>query len=141
MSVQPTSPDPEEKDDSDADASGPKAAAREETEPLTIWQRATYRWTAITAVMAIFLVLYTQHPYYEGGQFNQWRSVYPVAFMAWLVFGLVYCRKTLEKFSQRRFVMRDGGLHLVMLAKHGFKTRIDRLSKGWRVVSVNQRVA
>lgn len=110
----------------------PREPKKEPKEPLTIWQRATYRWTAITAVMAALLVLYTQHPYYEGGQFNQWRSVYPVAFMAWLVFGVLYCKATLEKFKDRRYVMRDGGLHLVMLAKVGFKDVLTR-NQWWLV--------
>lgn len=146
MSVQPTTPDTDEEGIEDsgeksAEASGPKATrtATEDKEPLTAWQRATYRWTAITAVMALFLVLYTQHPYYEGGQFNQWRSVYPVAFMAWLLFGLFYCKKTLEKFSQRRYVMRDGGLHLVMLAKHGFKDSLT--TRQWRIVALTSLAA
>lgn len=147
MSVQPTTPEAEETEDSgekSAEGSGPKATAtpkdgKENKEPLTVWQRATYRWTAITAVMALFLVLYTQHPYYEGGQFNQWRSVFPVAFMAWLVFGLIYCKKTLEKFSARRYVMRDGGLHLVMLAKVGFKDSLSSLQ--WRIVMVTGAIA
>jgi protein-S-isoprenylcysteine O-methyltransferase Ste14 len=135
VSVQPTPPDPEAEETSDEEKPRSEKTEKvpEAKEPLTVWQRATYRWTAITAVMALFLVLYTQHPYYEGGQFNQWRSVYPVAFMAWLVFGLVYCKRTIEKFSERRYVMRDGGLHLVMLAKHGFKNVLTTLQ--WRVVT------
>ena len=83
----------------------------------TLWQRATYRWTAITAVMATLLVIYTQHPYYKGGQFTPWRSYYPVAFVIWLVVGLFYVRATLEKFKGMRFAMRDGGLHLLILGK------------------------
>lgn len=83
----------------------------------TIWQRATYRWTAITAVMAALLVLYTQHPYYQNGQFTPWRTVYPPAFVIWLALGLLYCKATLEKFQGQRYMMRDGGLHLVMLGK------------------------
>ncbi len=103
-------------------------------EPPTIWQRATYRWTAITAVMAALLVLYTQHPYYGNAQFAPWRSVYPVAFVLWLAFGLFYVKATLEKFHQRRYVVRDGGLHLLMLAKVGFE---DVLSRGqWRAVTL-----
>lgn len=142
MSVQPTTTPPDDEDERSDEESGPKPAAssgstsatKPAREPLTIWQRATYRWTAITAVMAAMLILYTQHPYYEGGQFAQWRSVFPVAFMGWLVFGLVYCKATLEKFHQRRFVMRDGGLHLVMLGKVGFR---DALTRGqWTTVAV-----
>ncbi len=83
----------------------------------TLWQRATYRWTAITAVMAALLVLYTQHPYYKGGQFAPWRSYYPVAFVIWLALGLFYVRATLEKFKGMRYAMRDGGLHLLILAQ------------------------
>jgi protein-S-isoprenylcysteine O-methyltransferase Ste14 len=130
----------EESREDDAEADPPAESGDDERaekkpakEPLTIWQRATYRWTAITALMAALLVLYTQHPYYEGGQFNQWRSVYPVAFMGWLLFGLFYCKATLEKFKERRYVMRDGGLHLVMLAKHGLKDVLTKTQ--WMVVA------
>jgi hypothetical protein len=83
----------------------------------TIWQRATYRWTAITTVMAAMLVLYTQHPYYLGNQFAPFRSVYTPAFVLWLVLGLFYVKATLEKFKGNRYVVRDGGLHLILLAK------------------------
>jgi protein-S-isoprenylcysteine O-methyltransferase Ste14 len=83
----------------------------------TLWQRATYRWTAITAVMAVLLVLYTQHPYYKGGQFAPWRSYYPIAFVVWLALGLPYVKATLEKFAGMRYAMRDGGLHLLILGR------------------------
>ena len=85
--------------------------------PPTIWQRATYRWTAITAVMAMLLVIYTQHPYYLGAQFAPFRSVYTPAFVLWLVLGLFYCKATLQKFKGMRYTMRDGGLHLLIVAR------------------------
>lgn len=117
-----------------APVSEEKPSPRGGREAPTIWQRATYRWTAITAVMAALLVLYTQHPYYGSAQFAPWRSVYPVAFVLWLAFGLFYVKATIEKFHQRRYVVRDGGLHLLMLAKVGFK---DVLSRGqWRLVTL-----
>jgi len=93
----------------------PKASVRKP--PPTIWQRATYRWTAITAVMAAMLVLYTQHPYYLGNQFAPFRSVYTPAFVIWLVLGLFYVKATLEKFKGTRYTVRDGGLHLILIAK------------------------
>jgi protein-S-isoprenylcysteine O-methyltransferase Ste14 len=93
----------------------PKVSARKPA--ATIWQRATYRWTAITSVMAAMLVLYTQHPYYLGNQFAPFRSVYTPAFVLWLVLGLFYVKATLEKFKGTRYVVRDGGLHLILLAK------------------------
>lgn len=99
----------------------------------TIWQRATYRWTAITAVMATLLVLYTQHPYYQNGQFTPWRSIYPPAFVIWLALGLFYCKATLEKFQGQRYMMRDGGLHLVMLGKILFAGPF-RTGRVWLVV-------
>jgi steroid 5-alpha reductase family enzyme len=83
----------------------------------TIWQRATYRWTAITAVMAMLLVVYTQHPYYLGAQFAPFRSVYTPWFVLWLVVGLFYVKATLEKFKGMRYTMRDSGLHLLIVAK------------------------
>ena len=114
---------PESEDDDLPDPPGPPArkAPSGETpkrEPApTLWQRATYRWTAITAIMAVLLVLYTQHPYYKNGQFAPWRSYYPVAFVIWLAVGLFYVRATLEKFKGMRYAMRDGGLHLLLLAR------------------------
>jgi protein-S-isoprenylcysteine O-methyltransferase Ste14 len=85
--------------------------------PATIWQRATYRWTAITTVMAAMLVIYTQHPYYLGNQFAPFRSVYTPAFVLWLALGLFYVKATLERFQGTRYMVRDGGLHLLILAK------------------------
>lgn len=109
------------------------------SEAPSIWQRATYRWTAVTAVMAVLLVLYTQHPYYRGGQFAPWRSLYPVAFVIWLAVGLFYVKATLERFHQRRYVVRDGALHLILLAKVGFR---DVLGRGhWYAVATGALVA
>ena len=95
----------------------------------TLWQRATYRWTAITAVMAVLLVIYTQHPYYKSGQFAPWRSYYPIAFVVWLVVGLPYVRATLEKFKGMRYAMRDGGLHLLILGKAIQQGRFWKMAK------------
>lgn len=106
-----------------------KAAPRAPRKPApTIWQRATYRWTAITAVMAALLVLYTQHPYYQNNQFTPWRTIYPPAFVVWLTLGIFYCKATLEKFQGTRYTVRDGGLHLLILAK-AFRDK-----RFWRVV-------
>ena len=96
----------------------------------TIWQRATYRWTAITAVMAMLLVVYTQHPYYLGAQFAPFRSVYTPAFVIWLVVGLFYVKATLEKFKGMRYTMRDGGLHLLIVAK---SFRIDPFTRPQKI--------
>lgn len=102
--------------------------------PPTLLQRAVYRWSAVTTVLAAFFLLYTQHPYYLGGQFAPWRSVFPTAFALWLVFGFSYVKATLARFSERRYVMRDGALHLLLLAKVGYR---DVLSRGqWRAVTV-----
>lgn len=93
------------------------AAARHRKPPATLWQRATYRWTAITAVMAVLLLVYTQHPYYLGNQFAPFRPFYTAAFVLWLALGLFYVRATLQKFKGTRYTVRDGGLHLLLLAK------------------------
>jgi hypothetical protein len=94
----------------------------------TLWQRVIYRWTAITAVMATLLVLYSQHPYYKGNQFAPWRAYYPTAFVLWLAFGIFYVRATLKRFAETRYVMRDGGLHLFVLGN------ALRRRQFWRVV-------
>ena len=104
----------------------PKSSVRKP--PPTIWQRATYRWTAITAVMAAMLVLYTQHPYYLGNQFAPFRSVYTPAFVLWLVLGLFYVKATLEKFKGTRYTVRDSGLHLLLLAKAFSQKRFWRMA-------------
>jgi len=93
------------------------AQPRPRKAPPTLWQRAAYRWTAITAVMATLLLLYTQHPYYQGNQFTPFRTVYPAAFVLWLALGLFYCKATVAKFGTPRYAVRDGGLHLVLLAR------------------------
>lgn len=100
----------------------------------TIWQRATYRWTAITIVMAALLILYTYHPYYRNQQFTPFKTIYPPAFVLWLVFGLFYVKATLEKFSERRFTMRDSGLHLVALGKAAFEDVLSRAQ--WSAVTL-----
>lgn len=99
----------------------------------TIWQRATYRWTAITTVMAALLVMYTQHPYYHNQQFTPFKTIYPPAFVLWLVLGIFYVKETLLKFSGQRYMMRDSGLHLVMLAKAWQNKRFWRVAKNRRV--------
>ena len=102
----------------------------EPRKPPTLWQRATYRWTDITAVMAILLIVYTQHPYYLGAQFAPFRSVYTPAFVIWLVFGLFYVKATLQKFQGTRYTMRDGGLHLLLVAK---SFRIDPFTRAQKI--------
>jgi protein-S-isoprenylcysteine O-methyltransferase Ste14 len=116
--------------DEPARASAPK---RERKPQPTLWQRATYRWTAITAVMATLLVIYTQHPYYQSGQFAPWRPFFTAAFIGWLALGLFYVRATLERFKGMRYTMRDGGLHLLLLAKAWQNGRFWRTAKNRRV--------
>jgi protein-S-isoprenylcysteine O-methyltransferase Ste14 len=103
------------------------AGAARAKKPPTIWQRATYRWAAVTVVMAALLVLYTYHPYYKNQQFTPFKTIFPPAFVLWLVFGLFYVKATLEKFHERRYVLRDGALHLLLIAKVGFEDTLSRL--------------
>jgi protein-S-isoprenylcysteine O-methyltransferase Ste14 len=100
----------------------------------TIWQRATYRWTAVTVVMAALLLLYSYHPYYKNQQFTPFKTIFPPAFVLWLGLGLFYVRATLEKFSERRYTMRDGGLHLLLLAKVAFEDVLSRAQ--WYAVAI-----
>ncbi len=83
--------------------------------------------------MAILWVLYTQHPYYRGNQFAPFRSFYPCVLALWLAFGLFYVRVTLQKFSGMRFTVRDGGLHLLLLAKALKNRRFWKTAKTARV--------
>jgi hypothetical protein len=111
--------------------SGTRPSVRRE--PPTVWQRATYRWTAVTAVMATLLVLYTQHPYYQGATFAPWRPFYTTAFFVWLALGVFYVKATMLKFHERRYVMRDGALHLILLARAWQERRFWRVAKNPRV--------
>ena len=124
--------DPKPSDDSAYRGAQPSGRAGRKPAP-TIWQRATYRWTAITTVMAALLVIYTQHPYYQNQQFAPFRPYYTGAFILWLVLGLPYCKVTLEKFGARRYQVRDGGLHLIMLAKAFQEKKFWRRAKNPRV--------
>jgi protein-S-isoprenylcysteine O-methyltransferase Ste14 len=99
----------------------------------TVWQRATYRWVAVTVVMATLLILYTQHPYYRNQQVAPFRTIYPPAFFVWLCVGLFYVKATLEKFSAFRYTMRDSGLHLLMLGRAFQQKRFWRIAKNRRV--------
>jgi hypothetical protein len=111
----------------------PMRRSSQSTKPApTIWQRTIYRWTAITVVMAVLLVLWTYHPYYKNQQFTPFKTVYPVAFVVWLCVGLFYVKATIEKFSERRYLMRDSGLHLVMLGKRGWVDVLSPLQ--WRIL-------
>lgn len=105
---------------------GAQPGGKKDAKPATIWQRATYRWVAITVVMAALLVMYTQHPYYRNQQFAPFRTLYPPAFFLWLCLGLFYVKATLQKFSERRYVVRDSGLHLILIAKVAFKDVLSR---------------
>lgn len=127
-------PEDDARDSDEAASSAPRTKANAKAKPQpNIWQRAVYRWTAITCVMSVLLVIYTQHPYYKNGQFAPWRSLFPTAFVLWLALGILYCKATLEKFSERRYVMRDGGLHLLLLAKAFQQRRFWRVAKNRRV--------
>lgn len=40
-----------------------------------MWTRAIQRWIGVTAVLAVLLILYTQHPYWRNnGDFARWRA-------------------------------------------------------------------
>jgi protein-S-isoprenylcysteine O-methyltransferase Ste14 len=106
---------------------GPQPGGKRGGTTVSIWHRATYRWVAITVVMAALLVLYTQHPYYRNNQnFQPFRTIFPTAFFLWLALGLFYVKATIERFSERRYVFRDSGLHLLLLAKVGFVNSLSR---------------
>jgi len=102
-------------------------------EKQTLGQRATARWTAISLVMVVLLIWYTQHPYYRAQNFTPFRTLYPIAFGAWLAFGIFYCKATLEKFHERRYLMRDGGLHLILLGKALLEKKFWRRAKNPRL--------
>lgn len=98
-----------------------------------VWWRAGVRWFAISVVLAAFYVLLSMHPYWKNGQFSTFRSFFPAAFALWLALGLFYCKATLERFSERRYVLRDSGLHLVLLARAWMERRFWRVAKNRRI--------
>jgi hypothetical protein len=118
-------------DDSTSPSRPPAERARKPAP--TLWQRATYRWTAISAVMGALLVIYTNHPYYLGAQFAPFRPFYTLAFVLWLALGLFYVRATLKKFTGTRYMVRDGGLHLLLLAKALQRKRFWKTAKKPRI--------
>ncbi|MFO0737856.1 MAG: isoprenylcysteine carboxylmethyltransferase family protein [Labilithrix sp.] len=125
--------DDDDDDESDDDDIPPKGDGKDHDGPWvpkvrgTMWNRATQRWIAVTAVLAFFLILYTQHPYYKhNGQFSPWRTIFPPAFFVWLALGVFYMKATLERWNAMRYLMRDGALHILILTR-AFQTR-----KFWR---------
>lgn len=101
--------------------------------------RAAFRWLALGVVLALLWVLYFQHPYYRGGQFTPWRSLYPFLCGLWAVFGLPYTIATLRKYEQKKvraFWMSESALHWMVIARAfwGSKkyTRLDRREGGPR---------
>ena len=113
---------------------GSSPGGRAKGKRATVWQRATYRWTAITVVLAALLVLYSYHPYYKNQQFTPFKTVFPPAFVLWLGFGLLYVKATAREVLRAANTMRDSGLHLVALGKAAFE---DVLTRGqWYAVSL-----
>jgi protein-S-isoprenylcysteine O-methyltransferase Ste14 len=112
---------------------GSQPGGRAKGKNPSIWQRATYRWVAVTVVMAALLVMYTQHPYYRNQQFTPFKTIYPPAFFIWLTVGVFYVKATLEKFSGMRYMMRDSALHLLILARAWQNHRFWRVAKNRRV--------
>ncbi|HVJ90007.1 MAG TPA: hypothetical protein VM580_09395, partial [Labilithrix sp.] len=105
---------------------GASLGRRSQGKGATLMARATYRWTAITVVLAALLFLYSYHPYYRGTLFTPFKTIFPPAFLLWLLFGLSYIKATLGKFSEGRYMMRDSGHHLVQLAKVGYANVLSR---------------
>ncbi|MCA9586592.1 MAG: DUF1295 domain-containing protein [Myxococcales bacterium] len=101
----------------------------------SLWQRAVYRWAAVLTVMSALLLLYTRHPYYLNNMFAPFRPFYIAAYALWLSLGIFYVRATLLKFKGRRYDMRDGGLHLLIMGKALWYDR----PKFWRLLK-NKRI-
>lgn len=98
-----------------------------------IWWRAALRWFAVTAVLSALYLLFFHHPYYRGQQFAPFKAVYKPAFAVWACLGLFYIKVTLERFPALRFTMRDGPLHLLLLARAAQEGRFWRVAKNRRV--------
>jgi hypothetical protein len=80
-----------------------------------------------------WFVVYSAHPYYKGQQFSAFKTVYPAVVVTWLTFGLFYAKATVARFADRRFVMRDPALHLLLLGKALSKGKFWRTAKNRRV--------
>ena len=134
------SPDSGDYESGDDDVAVKKSDSKYGDEPWvpafrgTLWNRATQRWIGVTAVLAFFLIMYTQHPYYKhNGQFAPWRNVFPPAFFLWLAVGVVYIKVTLEKWSAMRFLMRDAPLHILILTRAFQRKMFWRRAKNRRI--------
>jgi hypothetical protein len=122
-----------EKGNEDTPYRGASPGGHAGAKDVTIWQRAIYRWSAITAVLAAWLLVYTFHPYYKGQQFTPFKTGFTPAFVVWLALGVFYVKATLEKFGERRYLMRDSGLHYILLAKAWQRGRFWRTAKNRRL--------
>lgn len=134
----------EEPRGSGARPSSATADRREDGKPrATVWERATYRWVAVVVVLGALYALYFAHPYFNGAQFTPFKSVFPAACGLWLCLGIPYVKATLERFSERRYVVRDSALHLLLLAKSAFGDRFWRGPVKWTlaVFAVSLRAA
>ncbi len=112
---------------------GAGPSARKGRPQPTLWERATYRWIAISLVMAVLFLWYELHPLYKRNDYQDFRNAYPFAFGAWLVFGLFYARATVKKFSAMRYMMRDSGLHFLLLGKRLLEKRFWKTAKNPRI--------
>jgi len=89
----------------------------------TLLQRALPRWGVVLGILAMLSAIYLQHPYYKGGTFSIWRSVFPMLVAAWAVLGLPYVISTLRAYPARKLWFTDTGLLWIVIVRVATGTR------------------
>jgi protein-S-isoprenylcysteine O-methyltransferase Ste14 len=128
-----TKRDAQDADDEEEEVVIPESRKHLDRLAATRTRRALFRWIALGAILALLWVLYFQHPYYRGGQFTPWRSLYPFLCALWGLFGLPYTIVTLKKYEQKKvraFWMGESALHWMVIGRAFWGTKkYSRLSR------------
>lgn len=113
---------PVDHDEPGVDKAGPSRKRGPKTEQ-TLFQRALPRWGVVLGILAMLSAIYLQHPYYKGGTFSIWRSVFPMMVAAWAALGLPYVMSTLKNYSARKLWFTDTGLLWIVIVRVATGTR------------------
>ncbi len=89
----------------------------------SVLQRALPRWGVVLGILAMLSAVYLQHPYYKGGTFAIWRSVFPMMVGAWAILGLPYVMATLRNYPSRKLWFTDTGLLWIVITRVATGTR------------------
>lgn len=107
---------PIDHDEPGVDTAGP-SRKRGPVMKRSLLQRALPRWGVVLGILAMLSAVYLQHPYYKGGTFSIWRSVFPLMVGAWAVLGLPYVISTLRAYPARKLWFTDTGLLWIVIVR------------------------